>query len=186
MSMSAPATAKPGTWIDWMAPGTPEPTELITRDEVIDRLLQRGVKIAARTLAHWESIGATPRPVRRWRDGAPRALYPDWVVDIAVQVPHFLRYEGLTLSEIGDTLRGQLWPPDAVVLLPDGSRFGGTVYGGYPRILGNLTDAALVSLADRYHRATGVPIRRIDIHVVDERGTGVETRYPPARQNTPE
>jgi len=162
-----------------MVPGTPEPTDLITRDEVIARLRRRGVKVAARTLAHWESVGATPHPVRRWRDGAPRALYPDWVVDIAIQVPHFLRYEGLTLSEVGDALRGQLWPPDAVVLLPDGSRFGGTFFGGYPRILGKLTDAALVSLAENYCRATGVPIRHIAIQVVDDRGTGIETRYPP-------
>jgi hypothetical protein len=176
---TAPPRAKRETWRDWMVPGTPEPTDLITRDEVIERLHDRGVSVTPRTLANWESIGATPRPIRRWRDGAPRALYPAWVVDIAAQVPGMLRHEGIPLHDVGSDLRQQIWPPDAVVMLPDGSRLGGVFRAARPKPLEEATDTAIKLLTERYLRATGLHITRIEIRVTDERGVSIEGSFNP-------
>jgi DNA-binding transcriptional MerR regulator len=89
------------TWLD----GIPDylqdyPTEgLYTRYEVIGSLRDRGVDVNEVTLVFWEKTGILPRPVRRWRDGAPRALYPPWAVDAIVHLRN-LQAHGRTLDQI--------------------------------------------------------------------------------------
>lgn len=74
------------TWRDWMPPDMPEPAEgdLITRGELLQRLRDRNVVICPRTLQLWESMGIVPRPIRRWNNGGPRALYPPWDEDLVI------------------------------------------------------------------------------------------------------
>ena len=69
-----PATAGTcQTWRDWLPPGHPEPP-LITREELLAALAQRGVALPARTLQRWEAAGTLPAPIRRRHDGATRTL----------------------------------------------------------------------------------------------------------------
>ncbi len=102
-SPTMPTTAKENraTWFD----DVPEyiqdyPVEgLYTREEVIGSLANRGVDVNEVTLVFWEKQGILPRPVRRWRDGAPRALYPPWAVDAIVHLRN-LQAHGRTLEQI--------------------------------------------------------------------------------------
>ncbi len=106
--MPAETTPQPKreTWRDWLPEGVPEPdlAELLSRDELIQALQDRGIDVSARTLAYWESEGVTPRPVRRWRGGAPAALYPSWFVD-AVAFVRQSQASGIPLRIIGPLLR---------------------------------------------------------------------------------
>lgn len=78
--METQTKLKRETWRDWLPPGVPEPQddELIDRDELLRRVNLRGNDVTPRTLRLWESLGMTPGPVRKWHDGAVRALYPVW------------------------------------------------------------------------------------------------------------
>jgi len=75
----APITV--GDFRDWLPPGSPEPElgELITRAQVLEEVHGRGIRISESTLRAREAEGILPRPIRRWRDGATRALYPSWM-----------------------------------------------------------------------------------------------------------
>src|SRR5215211_8268723 len=83
---SATARLTTGDWRDWLPIGEPEPTadDLVTRDELLERVRESGIDFNARTFQHWEAMGALPRPLRRWHDGAVRALYPAW---LALMIP---------------------------------------------------------------------------------------------------
>lgn len=63
----------------------PGPDE-VTRDELLDELRRRGVEVSARTLLHWQKVGAIPRGSRRWHDGKPAVLYPFWMADNIVML----------------------------------------------------------------------------------------------------
>ena len=92
------------TWADWVDGDEPPDGEQLTRAQFIDRLRERGVDVSESKLVHWERAGALPRPVRRWRDGAPHAWYPPWLVLLAARIPD-LQADGLELREIGPQLR---------------------------------------------------------------------------------
>lgn len=79
------------TWRDWLPDDAPEPADesLIDREELLRRLKARDIDMPARTLRHWESLGITPGPVRRWRNGATRSGYPWWAVDVVADVYGF-------------------------------------------------------------------------------------------------
>ena len=83
-------------WRAWIPPGWPEPADedLIGRDELLAMVRQRGVDLTPRTLQLWENQGIVPRPVRRWHDGAVRALYAPWVADIVEVVAYRRRGPG--------------------------------------------------------------------------------------------
>lgn len=90
-SVRATGTIPPGvtsksSWRDWLPEGYPEPPndQLITRAELLERL--RGIfrtNLSEKRLQLWEAAGVLPGPVRRWHNGATRALYPRWVVYVA-------------------------------------------------------------------------------------------------------
>jgi DNA-binding transcriptional MerR regulator len=96
---SRPTTAKENraTWFD----GVPDmPIDaMFTRAEVLDSLQDRGVDVNEITLVYWEKSGVLPRPVRRHRDNAVRALYPPHAVD-AVQYVRDLQAKGHPLDAI--------------------------------------------------------------------------------------
>jgi len=85
MPTAAPAKPKPETWLDLLArerAPAPETASLLTREEVIDQLQAQGIDVNKVALVYWEKSGILPRAVRRWRDGAPRALYPAWALPV--------------------------------------------------------------------------------------------------------
>lgn len=59
--------------------------DLITREEVLERVRALGVPLTDRTLKRWEARGIVPRAVRRRFRGATRATYPAAVVPLIEQ-----------------------------------------------------------------------------------------------------
>jgi hypothetical protein len=103
--MVTPATkAEQTTWADWLPDGQSEPPQLITRAELLAELAREGVDVPERMLTFWESSGVLPRPVRRWRDGAPKALYPLGWQALVATVRAF-QDQGLPLSDIATEVR---------------------------------------------------------------------------------
>ncbi len=103
MPTEAPAKPKQQTWLDLLPQGTPEPL-LITRDELIGALRERGVDVNEVTLVYWEREGILPRPIRRRHAGAPRALYPVYAIN-AVEHLRQLQDAGRTLDQIAPLMR---------------------------------------------------------------------------------
>lgn len=93
--MTAPSAQS--TWLDWFAGETSPPTEVMTRDELLEQLRRNGIDVNARTLMYWESKGVLPRPVRRYVGGSPKATYPAGWIDVVALVR--------TQQEDGDSLQ---------------------------------------------------------------------------------
>src|SRR4051812_21043386 len=78
------ATEKPRpaqeTWRDppWTHPNEAPQFNLLTREQLIERVRENGYEASARDLIFWESEGVLPRAVKQRHDGATRALYPHW------------------------------------------------------------------------------------------------------------
>jgi hypothetical protein len=94
-------TERAEAWTDW---GGPEPAALLTRDEIVTQLQALGVDADGDTVRYWESVGALPRSIKRWHEGATRAVYPDWAVPLVLSLRE-LQDAGLALAEIGPVLR---------------------------------------------------------------------------------
>jgi len=101
------------TWLDGLPDDVRDtpPDELYTREEVLGLLGDRGIDVNEVTLVFWEKSGILPRPVRRRRDGAPRALYPPWAVD-AIAHLRDLQAQGRSLEQIAPLMRS--WKLTAV------------------------------------------------------------------------
>ncbi len=69
MPTEAPSKPKRETWRDWMSPEAPEPTELLSRDELVNQLRQEGIKVSAADLRNWQDDGIVPYGIRRWYQG---------------------------------------------------------------------------------------------------------------------
>jgi len=124
--------------------------------------------------------------VRRWRDGAPRALYPERAVDLAAQVRDLVRSHDLTLREVGQHLRSQAQAPRVGTVLPDGSTFGGVLLANFPRAIARIMDFAMTAFARRYQHATGRRAIRVELHVIDEDGHTFVRNLKPADEPTNE
>lgn len=61
--------------------------DLITRPELLRRVnLRLDKPLHERALGRMETAEIIDRPIRRWHDGAVRALYPPYIVDVIVAV----------------------------------------------------------------------------------------------------
>ena len=151
---SKPTTAKENqaTWFD----GVPDmPIDaMYTRTEVLGSLQDRGVDVNEITLVYWEKSGVLPRPVRRHRDNAVRALYPPWAPD-AIEYVRDLQAKGHPLDAIRPLMNS--WKLSAVQWNDP--------------LSAPLTDArtALLAIAE----AVGVDAARITYTFTDD--NGVET-----------
>ncbi len=81
VAAAGPATTK-ATWADWRPGEPPQPDEVLTRDELLDRLATEGVTVSVDDLQNWQRAGVVPYGIRRWHRGATRMLYPPWMVDL--------------------------------------------------------------------------------------------------------
>lgn len=104
------------TWRAWVMQGWPLPKDddLILRSDVLDRVRSHGHVVTVRRLQLWENRGVIPLPIRRWHDGAVRALYAPWVVDMICDLCRWRKKpKGAKtprrLVEIGDYLRSQVY-----------------------------------------------------------------------------
>ncbi len=103
MPTEAPAKAKRERWDDWLPESDPDAHRL-TLPELLQRLRDQGVKIHTHDIRHWQAEGVIPYPVKRWHDGATRALYPEETVDLLIYLRQ-LQAEGHSLAEIRWRLR---------------------------------------------------------------------------------
>ena len=91
------------TWQAWWSE-TIDPSELLTREEVLSQLEQDGVIVSTEDLRNWQRIGAIPFAVRRWHDGAVRALYHPGMPTV-IRMLRDLQAHGEKMAEIRATLR---------------------------------------------------------------------------------
>jgi DNA-binding transcriptional MerR regulator len=91
------------SWRDWMPEDAPDPP-LLSHDELIQELRNRGVEVTAATLEHWRRNGVVPRPVRRHHNGKTRPTYPSWIVPAVAHLRQ-LQESGRTLEEIAPVMR---------------------------------------------------------------------------------
>lgn len=92
------------TWRDWMPEGAPEPDQILTRDELVERLRYYNVDADTESLRFWEREGILPRPIRQRRNGATRTTYPDWMIYLVRRIRQ-LQAEGFSLEQIRPRVR---------------------------------------------------------------------------------
>ena len=61
-------------------------------------------------MTHWENSGLGPRPIRRWRDGAPAPLYPEYAI-AAIAHLRELQEAGRPLDQIAQLMRAWALSP---------------------------------------------------------------------------
>lgn len=166
MPTESPPKAKRETWADWIPPGWFGPTdeELITRDELLEQTRELGAEIHPRTLQIMEKQGLVPRPVRRWHDGATRALYAPWVVDLVIRA-YLHRRKRWSPEEAQADIR------DAVKQAMFGSDLD--KWGGRGIPLEFVTQ--LHELAQRQAKITGTPIPTAEVRFFDAEGRTIAT-----------
>ncbi|MDP9358316.1 MAG: hypothetical protein M3R02_24120 [Chloroflexota bacterium] len=175
MPTTSPPATNQETWRDWMPDGAPDPDQLYTRDEIIemvDRLHVTGTDpVSAGDLRYWESLGILPRPVRRWHEGAARALYPSWYAYLPRRV-RILQRTGYSLDEIRPRIRTH-----ARLLLGHGSNALEALADGAEdvRLWPDLV-SGLERIARWRAHLTGVETERVEVRVIGKDGRS--TVYP--------
>lgn len=109
---AATAAKNRETWFDHRPADwpKPDPADLLDRPELIEALRERGVEVDEVALVFWEKRGILPRPARRWRDGAPRALYPQHAVSAVAHLRE-LQAAGRSLEDIAPLMRAWTLAP---------------------------------------------------------------------------
>jgi len=186
MATEAPTKPKRETWRDWMPDGSAEPERLFTRDEVVAMIEGRHVAgtspVSAGDLRYWEGLGILPHPIRRWHDGAGRALYPSWHALFAQQV-RLLQRSGYSLDEIKPRIRAlariRLGYGTADV---DEAIQGNAPHPTAPEDIHLWRDLVeeLERLARWRAHLTGTPTVRVEVHVIGADGRATRYQLPVA------
>jgi hypothetical protein len=178
-----PAKPRRPTVLDLLPEGIPDPGPLITQDEAIDRMRRLGVEADADDLRYWVYAGVLPRPVRRWHEGATRALWPTAIVR-AVEELRALQRRGITLDQIAPQVRRRLV---AEMVKRSSAPYGDKVDAvlALDRPLADLALPpfvvdALAELADSRAGLTGVPTRDVKIAITGTDGRRTEYTMTPA------
>jgi hypothetical protein len=150
--------ARHETWEEW---GGPEPARLFTRDELVTHLTELGVEADGDTVRFWEGSAVVPRSIKRWHDGATRALYPDWFAPLVIGLRE-LQDAGLALAEIGPVLREV--HERAKTEWESGEHFADVLAG---EVLSELSKRVLYEPARRFYlafeRLIGAPVDRLRV-----------------------
>jgi len=91
-------------WTAWVPTNRNSMDELITRDEIVDRVRQSGIHVTADDLRYWERQSVLPRAIRRRRGNATYALFPEWYVQLVIWIRAW-QQQGMRLREIRPLLR---------------------------------------------------------------------------------
>ncbi|MDP9470571.1 MAG: hypothetical protein M3Q71_07875 [Chloroflexota bacterium] len=184
MSGETTPKAKPETWLDWLPAGAPEP-ELLSRDEVLARLQERGVDVSSSDLRYWEYAGVLPRPIRRWHQGATRAVYPGFAVPLIADIRRRQRSR-VPLDQIGPQIRerGRFMVALSVGGDPSTDEGLARLFAAMDHALDDARPTpALIDevgrLVERRERLTGIPIKHVELRVTDARGKSVTYPIPP-------
>lgn len=156
------------TWRDWLPPDAPEPRveTLLTRDQLLARVSRLRPAIAETTLRSWERAGVLPHPIRRWHEGAVRAVYPPWYLDLVRQIRRLQR-DGYPLAAIAAELEAYVQ-----------ETHGRAPIGQWRReqiVLGPALVGELQRLAVEHERITGAAATAVEVWVITGRG---RTCYP--------
>lgn len=162
------------TWLDILPAGEPEPP-LITRTELLQLLAEHAIDVDDRTLRYWETIGALPRPARRWQRTAVHAVYPEWTLLVIARFRNFQR-QGRPIKEIQARMRNWL---EAVLQYPPEARgLTRTAQWALPTWL-HLDPASyrafiegLQLIASRMAIVRGTDIVQVDLRFIDDLGYG--------------
>ncbi len=161
------------TWEAWQDRQAPPP-RLVTREETLALLAELGLRVTERDLRFWEARGVLPRPVRRWYEGATRAVYPRWIVGLVLQLRYW-QQEGLQLAELPGPLRLKA---EELSLDLNGRPLRPRPVG-VPYILQQSREALRAqvwSLMDQYRRQIGVEVIEATLVLTDTHGRKHE--YP--------
>lgn len=148
-STEKPAKARE-YWSDWL----PRQAPVLSVDEILQRVQERGVDCDLRTLRSWQTQGVLPYPTRQYREGGLYALYPKAAVDFIVRLRD-MQAHGLQLQAIGPRLRA--WA-------------NGSNRDVYRELLDTINKAA-----DLESQITGMPVRKADLTFTDD--VGLTTSY---------
>lgn len=102
-----PTAAKRDTWSDWF-PDADEKDQITLNDlltQWIEPRLGEGENVSTDTIRYWQKIGVLPQPVKRWHEGATRALYPAPYAFLAIFTILDMQDTGYTLQQIRERLR---------------------------------------------------------------------------------
>ncbi len=141
-------------WRDWLLPGTPMPDQ-ITRDQLLEELQGEGIDIGERRLMYWVTQGVLPRPWRRWHEGAPRAFYPTWMIDVISEL-HTFQDAGLSLEKIKPKVQRTIFSKSSI---PD----------PYARPQ-ETARAAIAEYVRTHERFTGKRVSAVEVQMLDENG----------------
>ncbi len=167
-----PTETKRETWADWIREIDPDydeaPEEYITIDELIqdvNGLLEfKHVEIKPSTIRYWQSQGILPYPVKRWHDGAVRALYPSRAAYWAILHLRSLQMNGMSIEEIKPRAKEMLLQRIALSYDPS------------PYALGPAIQDAIRKRDD----LTSDPVTHVDVTFFSEKGgKQTYTFYPP-------
>jgi len=167
--MPQATNTKRKTWLDLQPPGAPEPS-LLTRAQLLERV---GRDADESDLRYWESIGVLPKPIRRWHNGATRALYPASYI-VGIWNIRRLQANGLPLEQI----RGSVWRLLALFAAKEAATEPENLIDLYldhrptwetPSI-SPTTEAGLRQLARSREELTGVPTERIEVRIIGKDG----------------
>lgn len=151
--MSATAKTRRETWLDWKTEGQRfEAGPPITRDELVEKVRALGFRVSSDDLRFWETSGILPSAVKRWHEGATRAVYPQWMVAAVVSLRDY-QGKGLSLDEIAQRLRATFYRPS-----DGGAIEASAVYMGT-----ELMGPALDTYADRYEHMSGDKVGSIRV-----------------------
>ena len=170
MATTIPKPKAPrATWRDW-APDAPEPAELLTREELLDRLDATGTLVTANQLRYWQAAGLVPYPIKRRRGQAVYGYYPPWMIE-------FIR----SLRDLQARKFEQPVTPAGMraraAHFVDGDRSGGLLVGGVPpelHLVGGFPpelDRRLVAIANEWGGLIGQRVRYVEVRLVTGQST---------------
>ncbi|MDP9364222.1 MAG: hypothetical protein M3Q10_08355 [Chloroflexota bacterium] len=203
MTTEAPTTAK-ATWMDWAGPDEPEPAELLTRDELIERLRDEGFVVDREDLRNWQSTGTIPYGINRWDGTATRTFYAPWMLAV-VRTLRVMQADGRKMAEIRAHLRdlfdrrrsaskaGRIRSASAAAVATATATAAATVVRSssdtaavrateataverFPAVPPDLA-GRLVAFSRDAERATGGRIVRAEVRLVDEEGRPLVFRF---------
>ena len=166
------------TWRDWMPPGSPEPARVFTRRDFLNRLNAKAIDVSPTTLSYWENQRIIPRGEKRWINGTPHSVYPEWMITM-LRIVRELQDDGVGLQEIRRTLRLIPWfrPDEVIDQVRPGDEARDALIETFERTAHDVIRPLLLEHARMYERLTGSRVMRIELQMIDAKGERYREGY---------
>ncbi len=103
-TVTATEAASKESWRDWASANDLPYEPAVTRGELLARLARMGLDVSEPALRAWERDGLLPQPLKRWHEGATRAIYPMWAFN-SLLLFRILKREGHPLQDVAQRVR---------------------------------------------------------------------------------